>query len=293
MQRNVKTTAAALFLAATFTGGCSQADASGPGTADSGTLVIKGSDTMVHLVTNWAEAYMKAHPKTDISVTGGGSGTGIAAMINGTTTLCMSSRKVKDKEREQAAKSKSKSKITFNEVIVGRDGIAVVVHPKNPVSELTMDQLRQIFNGTLKNWKQVGGPDQPIQVMSRESNSGTFVFFNEQVLKKDDFGKEVRLMPSSAAIVQSASDDQWSIGYTGLGYAEGAAVKIIHVKANDSSPAVMPSIPTVLDGSYPIARPLHLYTNGAATGLTKAFVEFTLSDVGQKIVKDTGYIPLR
>jgi phosphate transport system substrate-binding protein len=289
MQTKIKTTAAVLLLAAAFQGGCSRADASGPGTADEGSLTIKGSDTMVHLVTNWAEAYMKAHPNTQISVTGGGSGTGIAAMINGMTNLCMASRKVKDKERKQA----SASDITFNEVIVARDGIAVVVHPDNPVSELTMDQLRQIFNGTLKNWNQVGGPDQPLQVLSRESNSGTFVFFNEQVLKKDDFSREARLMPSSAAIVQSASEDKWSIGYTGLGYTEGAAVKVIQVKADASSPAVNPSIPTVRDGSYPIARPLHIYTNGEATGLAKAFVEFTLSDAGQKIVKDTGYIPLR
>lgn len=289
MQTKIKTTAAALLLAATFTGGCSRADASGPGTADEGRLTIMGSDTMVHLVTNWTEAYMNAHPKTDLSVTGGGSGTGIAAMINGTTTLCMASRKVKDKERKQAAPRN----ITFNEIVVARDGIAVVVHPENPVSELTMDQLRQIFNGTLKNWNQVGGPDQPIQALSRESNSGTYVFFNEHVLKKDDYGREVRLMPSNAAIVQSASQDKWSIGYVGLAYAEGAAVKIIGVKADASSKAVKPNLETVTNGSYPIARPLHLYTNGEPTGLTKAFVDFTLSKEGQQIVKETGYIPLR
>lgn len=287
---SMKTAAATLLLVATFAGGCTRADASDVGSADSGSLTIKGSDTMVHLVTAWAEAYMKAYPNTDISVTGGGSGTGIAAMTNGTTSLCMASRKVKEKERQLA----SARKITFNEVVVGRDGIAVVVHPKNPASELTMDQLRQIFNGTLNNWNQVGGPDQGIQALSRESNSGTFVFFNEQVLKKDDYGPKVRLMPSSAAIVQSASQDRWSIGYVGLGYAERDDVKIIAVKQQGaSSPAVKPSLRTITDGSYPIARPLHLYTNGQPTGLAGAFVDFTLSDEGQRIVKETGYIPLR
>lgn len=289
MKEQLKTVAAALLLAATFAGGCSRDDASTTGSADSGTLTIKGSDTMVHLVTAWAEAYMKAHPNTQISVTGGGSGTGIAAMINGTTSLCMASREVKSREQEQARARG----ITFHEITVARDGIAVVVHPQNPVGDLTMDQLRQVFNGTLRNWNQVGGPDQSIQVLSRESNSGTYVFFNEQVLKKDDYGREVRLMPATAAIVQSVSQDRWSIGYVGLGYAEGASVKVVAVKQDASSPALLPSLDTVRDGSYPIARPLYLYANGEPTGLAKAFADYVLSPDGQRIVQQTGYIPLR
>ena len=279
----------AALVSALLLWGCGPGDNTSGQTADRGQLTIKGSDTMVHLVTAWAEAYMDAHPDAQISVTGGGSGTGIAAMLNRTTDLCMASRKVKEKEIKQA----KAAGVTFHEVVVARDGIAVVVHPDNPVDELTMDQLRQIFNGTLNNWKQVGGPDQPIQVLSRESNSGTYVFFNEHVLKKDDFGREVRLMPSNAAIVQAVSQDRWSIGYVGLGYAEGAPVKIIHVKASAEAPGVRPGLATVRDGSYPISRPLHLYSNGRPKGLAKAFIDFALSPDGQRIVKETGYIPVK
>ncbi len=269
-------------------GGCGREDNSSPGTTDSGNLTVKGSDTMVHLVTAWAEAYMEAHPDTQISVTGGGSGTGVAAMINGTTGLCMASREVKSKEKELA----TAQGISFHELTMARDGIAVVVHPENPVRELTTDQLRQMYNGTLNNWSQVGGPDQAIQALSRESNSGTYVFFNEHVLKKDDYGAAVRLMPSNAAIVQSVSQDKWSIGYVGLAYAEGAAVEVVGVKPDASSPAVRPSLDTVSSGSYAIARPLYLYSNGEPSGLVKAFVEFALSADGQKIVEEVGYIPL-
>jgi len=260
-----------------------------PTKVESDTLTIKGSDTMVHLVTYWAEAYMKVHPNAQISVTGGGSGTGIAAMLNGTTDLAMASRKVKPKETELA----KDQGVSFNEIIVARDGIAVAVHPENPVSELTLDQLRQIFNGTLRNWSQVGGQDEEIQVLSRESNSGTYVFFNEHVLMKDNYGQAVRLMPSNAAIVQSLSQDRFSIGYVGLAYAEGAAVKVIGVKKDKETAGITPSLETVSDGSYPIARPLHIYSNGEPAGLAKDFIDFALSQNGQDIVRETGYIPLK
>jgi phosphate transport system substrate-binding protein len=281
--------AAAAILAALTLGGCGRSQDSDRTSADAGSLTIKGSDTMVHLGTAWAEAYMAAHPEAEISVTGGGSGTGVAAMINGTTDLCMSSRDVKPQEKEQA---RSRG-IEFREFVVARDGIAVVVHPQNQVNELTMDQLRQIFNGTLENWKQVGGPDQGIQALSRESNSGTYVFFNEHVLMKDDFGRAIRLMPSSAAIVQSVSQDPWSIGYVGLGYAGGGETKLVGVMAEAGQPAVLPSLETVQGGNYSIARALYLYTNGEPEGLAKAFVDFVLAEEGQRIVQETGYIPLR
>lgn len=289
MRRSATTLVVVLAVVGLVLAGCARNEEPNRGTPDSGSLTIKGSDTMVHLVTNWAETYMQAHPGAQISVTGGGSGTGIAAMLNGTTDLCMASRKVKAKEREQA----KNQGIVFHEIVVARDGIAVIVNPENPARELSMDQLRQIFNGTLQHWSQVGGPAQPIQVLSRESNSGTYVFFNEHVLKKDDYGREVRLMPSNAVIVQSASEDRWSIGYVGLGYAQGAAVKIVGVKPGQKSAAVSPSLETVRDGSYPIARPLHLYANAEPTGLAKAFIGFALSQEGQRIVRETGYIPLR
>jgi phosphate transport system substrate-binding protein len=284
----VRSHLAPAFLGALLLAGC---PASKGDDADSAknSIEIKGSDTMVHLVTNWAENYMKAHPGSEVSVTGGGSGTGIAAMINGTTDLCMASRQMKPKEIELAGKQGAAPVRT----VVARDGIALVVNPKNPISELTTDQLRQIFNGSLKSWKEVGGPDQPIQVLSRESSSGTYAFFNEHVMKKDDYSTAARLMPSTAAIIESCSQDQWSIGYVGLGYTKGADVKILAVKAGPDAPAVVPSLKTVADESYVIARPLQIYTRGAPAGLGKSFVDYCLSPEGQKVVVDTGYIPLQ
>lgn len=249
-------------------------------------ITIKGSDTMVHLMSNLAESFMKAHTDVDIAVTGGGSGTGIAALINGTTDICASSRALKDKETD-LAKSKN---ITPSETIIGLDGIAIMVNPNNPISELTMEQLKKIFTGEYVKWSDVGGPDQPIILLSRESNSGTYVYFQEHVLEKADFSAKARLMPSTAAITQSVTEDKWTIGYGGIAYAEHAQVKMIHVKANAESPAVIPSTASVLDGSYPISRPLYLYTNGTAGGDVKNFIDFCLSEDGQKVVTETGYI---
>jgi phosphate transport system substrate-binding protein len=270
--------------------GCPDGSSSTPTpSAEPQVLTIKGSDTMVHLVTAWAESYMTANPTAEVSVTGGGSGTGIAALINGTTDIAMSSRDMKANEQQQAEQGGRR----LERVVVGLDGIAIVVHPENPVATLTMDQLRQVFNGSLKSWSQVGGPDQPILVLSRESSSGTYGFFKEHVLKNDDFGAEVRLMPSTAAIVQAATQDRWAIGYVGLGYTKDAQVKILSVKADANAPAISPSVESVKDQSYAIARTLLLYAPADRAGLAKAFVEHALSDAGQKIVTETGYIPLR
>lgn len=289
--RYLKALALICVVAIVLTSACTRSKSSklGAGSGESALITIKGSDTMVHLVTAWAEAYMKANPKAQIGVTGGGSGTGIAAVINGTTNLCMASREVKDRERKLGAERG----VSFTEIAVARDGIAVIVHGDNPVSELTLDQLRQVFNGTLNNWNQVGGPDQKIQALSRESNSGTYVFFNEHVLKKDDYGREVRLMPSNAAIVQSVRQDAWSLGYVGLGYAKGQDIKVVGVKAEASSPAIVPTLVSIRDGSYAIARPLFLYANGEVSGTTKRFVDFILAEAGQDIVVETGYVPVR
>lgn len=259
------------------------------GATTSQVLTIKGSDTMVHLVTAWAEAYMAASPGAEVSVTGGGSGTGIAALINDTTDLAMSSRDLKPSEQQQAEQGGK----PLERVVVGLDGIAIVVHPENPVSTLTLDQLRQIFNGSLKRWSQVGGPDEPILALSRESSSGTYGFFKEHVLKNDDFGAEVRLMPSTAAIVQSAAQDRGSIGYVGLGYTKDAAVKVLSIKADASAPAVLPSVETVKDQTYAIARTLLLYVRAERPATARGFIDFALSDAGQRLVAETGYIPLR
>ncbi len=253
-------------------------------------ITIKGSDTMVHLVSRWAEAFMNQNSGIDVSVTGGGSGTGIAALLNGTTDICAASREIKPKELELA----HQKNITPINHVVAMDGIAVVVNPDNPIDSLSLEQLKKIFTGAYTNWSQVNGPDQPILVLSRESSSGTYVFFQEHVMKKEDYTSEARLMPATSSIIQATEEDNWAIGYVGLGYAEDAAgkVKILGVMATDTSQAVLPSIATVVDGSYSIARPLHLYTNGEAAGNIKKFIDFSLSTQGQEIVKETGYVPL-
>jgi phosphate transport system substrate-binding protein len=250
------------------------------------TIQIKGSDTMVNLMSDLAEAYMKAHPDASIAVTGGGSGTGIAALINGTTDICAASRTMKKEEVEQA----QGRNVTPVETIIALDGISLMVNKKNPVSELTLDQLKNIYTGVYTRWSDVGGPDQPIIVLSRESNSGTYVYFQEHVLQKKDYAPSVRLMPSTAAITKSVTDDKWAIGYGGVAYAEHANVKTLRVKTTPAEAGVAPSEATVHDGSYPISRPLFLYTNGTPSGNSKAFIDFCMSDEGQKIVTRTGYI---
>jgi len=249
-------------------------------------IQIKGSDTMVNLMSNLAEAYMQAHKDIHIAVTGGGSGTGIAALLNGTTDICASSRALKKEEETQAATKK----LTPVSTIIGLDGIAVMVNKSNPLSELTLEQLKNIYTGVYTRWSDVGGPDQPILALSRESNSGTYVYFQEHVLEKKDYSPKVRLMTSTAAITKSVTDDLWSIGYGGVAYAEHANVKTIHVKKNMDAPAIAPTEAAVHDGSYPISRPLFLFTNGEPTGEVKAFMDFCHSPDGQKIVTETGYI---
>ncbi len=252
-------------------------------------LTIKGSDTMVHLASNWAEAYMDAHPGIDISITGGGSGTGIAALLNGTTDICIASRKIKDKELTLAAEKG----LQPNEIATARDGIAVVVHPANSLTTLSIEQIGKIYTGAYTNWKQLGGADQRIIVLSRESSSGTYVFFQKRVMKKKDYTRDAMLMPSTSAIIQSVSQDEGAIGYVGLAYASeaGNRIKVLIVKDGDK-PAIKPSIKAVQAGDYAIARPLYFYTNGEPSGIVKQFIDYVLSDEGQNIVLETGYVPI-
>ena len=254
-------------------------------------LTIKGSDTMVHLVSTWAEAFMRTNPDVEISVTGGGSGTGIAALINGTTDICAASRNIKDSER---ARAQQNGRSAF-ETVVARDGIAIVVHPSNNVSKLSHDQLKKIYTAVYTRWNQVGGPNRPVLALSRESSSGTYVFFQEHILEQQDYAQSVRLMPATSAIIQSVSTDRGAIGYVGIGYAHdaGQRVKVLRIKATESGPAVTPSEATVRSGEYSIARPLFFYTNGAPTGAAKRFVDFCLSAEGQRIVRETGYVPVQ
>ncbi len=265
--------------------GCSKRDT----TQNKKSITIKGSDTMVHLMSTLAEAFMKKSPDLKVSVTGGGSGTGIAALINGTTDICASSRDMQQKEKDEA-KTKNVSPV---EKAIAYDGIAIVVHPDNPIKEVTMEQLKKIYTGAYTNWKELGGPDQPIAALSRESNSGTYVFFQEHVLSKENYAPTVKLMPASSSIVQSVSSDKWSIGYVGLGYTKEGNIKVIPVKKDANAAAVMPSHETVLNKTYPIARPLYLYFNGEPANNNKVFLEFAMSPEGQKIVEETGYITLK
>ena len=257
--------------------------------AGGGAITVKGSDTMVNLCTAWAEAFMKKTPGAQVAVTGGGSGTGISAMINGTTDICSASRKVRDAEIDKA---KAKG-VDFKEFVVARDGICMIVNKENPVAALNLAQLRKIFNGTYKNWSEVGGPDGKIIVLSRETSSGTYVYVQEEVLQKDNYSQEARLMTSNAAIAQAVNQDKGAIGYVGVAYAKGADVKIVPVKKVEMSQPVMPTDETVKDGTYPISRPLHLYTNGEPKENIKAFIDFCFSDEGQKIVQDIGFVTLK
>jgi phosphate transport system substrate-binding protein len=254
-------------------------------------LTIKGSDTMVHLVSAWAEAFMKRHPDMELSVTGGGSGTGIAGLINGTTDICASSRKINTKETELAGRRG----ITPLEASVALDGIAVIVNPQNRVESLSLEQIQKIFTGMATNWQEFGGVDQPLLVFSRESSSGTYVFFQEHVMNRQDYTPRARLLPGTSALVQGVAADSGAIGYVGLGYVKNAAdkVKAISIQGKDGESPIAPSDEAVLDGSYPIARPLFLYTNGEATGIAKDFIIFTLSERGQEIVREAGYVPVQ
>jgi len=254
-------------------------------------MTIKGSDTMVHLVSTWAEAFMKQKPDAEVAVTGGGSGTGIAALINGTAEICAASRDMKEKEKQQAREKG----IEVKEVVVARDGIAVVVNPKNTIKEIDMQQLAQIFTGATTRWNQIGDGDEEILVFSRESSSGTYMFFQEHVLKNKDYTPKAKLMPATSAIIEAVSSDKGAIGYVGLGYALAARekVKIVAVKADTNSPAVMPSDATVTSGQYPIARPLYLYVSVKADENVSDFVDFCLNDAGQAIVKEAGYVTVK
>jgi phosphate transport system substrate-binding protein len=256
------------------------------------TIENKGSDTLVNLALAWAEAYIELHPEVRISVTGGGSGTGIAAMINGTVDIANASRAMKPEEIA-ATEANGISPVEF---VVARDAIAVVVHPSNPVNELTLQQISDIYTGKITNWSQVGGKDRPIVLLSRESNSGTYVYFLENVIQLGDkesdmlFSPDTLLMPSSEGISAEVRQNPNAIGYDGLGYVTPDQ-KVVAVARDAKGPYVLPSVDTVNDGSYPISRPLYMYTAGEPTGEIKAYLDWILSD-GQALVPELGFVPL-
>ena len=261
----------------------------------SGSYIIenKGSDTMVNLALAWAEAYMKIHPQVRISVTGGGSGTGIAAMINGTVDIANASREMSAEELTEA-KLKQLSPVIS---VVARDAIVVIVHPSNPLSSLTLQQLSDIYTGKITNWQGVGGENRPIVLLSRESNSGTYVYFLENVVRMGDkaskllFSPDTLLMPSSEGIGTEVRLNPNAIGYDGLGYVT-PGMKMLGIAIDRGSTSVLPSIQTVNDGSYPISRPLYMYTPGNPDEDIKAYLDWILHD-GQVLVSELGFVPAR
>ncbi len=258
-----------------------------PALASAGTVTVKGSDTMVILTQRWAEDYMKKAGGKKVQVTGGGSGTGIAALINGTTDVANASREMKASER---AKVQQRFRSQPVETAVAKDGVAVYVHASNPVAQLTKAQLKAIYLGDLTNWKDVGGPDARIVIYSRENSSGTYVFFKEHVLDDMDFHPAAQTLPGTAAVVNAVSKEKWGIGYGGAAYAAG--VKEVRIAGADGK-GYLPTAENVKAGKYPLSRPLYMYTRAKPAGEAKEFIDFCLSPEGQSIVTQVGYFPIK
>lgn len=252
----------------------------------------KGSDTLVNLALVWAEKYQLAHPEVQISISGGGSGTGITSLINGTVDIANASRAIKPEEIVDA----NAQGIDPYEIVVANDAIAVIVNPENPVDHLTLEQVSRIYQGLITNWQEVGGEDRPIVCLSRETNSGTHVYFLEMVVRlgnsesKALFSQETLLLPSSEGIIAEVRDNPNAIGYDGLGYVT-SEVKMLGL--GEDGHAILPSAETVKDLSYPIARQLYMYTNGAPQGAIKDYIDWILSPDGQAYVLELGFIPVQ
>ena len=254
-----------------------------------GNITVKGSDTLLILAQKWAETYMGSHADVKISVSGGGSGIGFAALQSQTTDLCDASRKIKAAEIQKCMIAFGGPRPT--EYKVALDGLSVYVNPDNTLKELSVAQVGDIFTGKIKNWKEVGGADAPITVYSRENSSGTYEFFKANVLMGKDFAASAQTMPGTAAIVQAVVKDKNGIGYGGAAY--GGDSKLLAIKKTDASPAIAPNEETVMNGTYPIWRYLYVYVNPALDkGEIADYLTWIRSDDGQKYVKDIGYYPL-
>jgi phosphate transport system substrate-binding protein len=251
-------------------------------------ITVKGSDTMVILGQRWAEAYMKEHPGTVVQVTGGGSGTGIAALINGATDIAEASRPMKAEEKASVKAHSGKEVV---EIPVALDGLSVYVDEKNPIVKISMPQLKDIYTGKITKWDPLGVSLGPVVAYGRENNSGTYAFFKEHVLKNEDFAPEVLSLPGTAAVINAVSKDRLAIGYGGIAYAKGT--KILKVNRTDQDPAIEPTMANVDSGKYPLSRSLFFYTAGKPEAEVKAFVDWVLGVAGQKICKEVGYFPLK
>jgi phosphate transport system substrate-binding protein len=260
---------------------------SNPASAQGRNISIKGSDTMVLLGQRWAETYMKKNPGATIQVTGGGSGVGLAALINGTTDIAESSRPMKDAEKSQLQQKRG---VAVVELPVALDGLAVYVHEKNPLTELTIEQLRKIYTGAAKNWKDLGGNDERIILYGRENSSGTYAYFKEHVLENADYYPTTQTLPGTAAVINAVSKDIRGIGYGGIAYLKG--VKALKVKKNATTPGVEPTLENVQKNIYPISRFLFWYLAGQPKDQIKKLTSWVMSTEGQSVVTEVGYYPL-
>ncbi len=251
-------------------------------------ITVKGSDTMVILAQRWAEKYMAEHPGVTVQVTGGGSGTGIAALINGTTDICNSSRPMKPSERE-------KLKMRYNtlgvEIKSAKDGLSVYLNDANTLHELTIEQIKYIYTGKITNWKDVGGKDSKIIVYGRENSSGTYVYFKDNVLGGADYTSSMQSLPGTAAVVNAVAKDKNAIGFGGAAYAKG--IKFATVKKDASSKAYLPTAENIKSGDYPISRFLYMYTKNRPTGELKNYIDWILSAEGQSVITQVGYFPVK
>ncbi len=258
-----------------------------PALAAADSVTVKGSDTMVILAQRWAEDYMKKNPSEKVQVTGGGSGTGLAALVNGTTDVADASRSIKP---DETAKIRERFNTVPVETVVAKDGVAIYVNDSNPIQQLTQDQIKAIYLGDVTNWKEVGGPDAKIVLYSRENSSGTYVFVKEHVLKNADFAATAQTLPGTAAVVNAVAKEKYGVGYGGAAYAKG--VKELKVVGADGQ-GYLPNAENVKSGKYPLSRPLFMYTRAAPAGGAKKFINFCLSAEGQAIVTQVGYYPIK
>jgi phosphate transport system substrate-binding protein len=288
MRRAFRWVPAILCLAITA---CKPSNASSAAAAN--VIVDRGSDTLVNLALAWAEAYAKVNPSASVSVSGGGSGVGLAALIEKTTDIANASRAIKPEE-VQSAKANGVNPVEFT---VARDAIGVIVNPSNPISQLTLQQVSDIFSGKINSWKELGGENRPIVRVSREVTSGTHVYFLESVIQLGDpnnktiFAADTLLLPSSEGIMSEVGQNPNAIGYDGLGYIT-PDVRKIRLAKEASGPFIEPTVDTALDGTYPISRDLYMYTNGEPTGNIREYLDWILGPEGQKIVSKLGFVPI-
>ena len=277
---------------ATLLGGCRPEEGDSNSTGEA--IQNKGSDTLVNIALAWAEAYQNVAPEVTVAVTGGGSGTGIASLINGTVDIANASRAMKDSEIEEAQANGFEP----IEHVVAIDALAVIVHPDNPINELTIAQLADMYTGRVTNWQEVGGLNQPIVLLSRETNSGTHVYFLEEVVRQGDsensdiFAPQTLLMPSSVGITSELRRNPNAIGYDGLGYVDPEHEKIVAVARTAEEPFVLPTVATASSGEYPLSRNLFMYTAGEPQGAIADYLAWIMSATGQEIVTQLGFVPL-